>query len=812
MSSRRKKLLVALATALVAVGCVLGWIYAVPFPEETLAPESLTSTVLVDRQSRPLQEVLNGLEGRSRWLPLASISPNLIDATIHAEDRRFRDHLGVDGFAIARSITYNLQRQKLWTGASTITQQTVKLVMYRDAERTVTRKLMEAVWALRLEQARDKDAILEQYLNRVPYGNQLFGAEAAARMYFDKPASSLSIAEAAFLAGLPQAPSTYNPYRHFERAKARQELILDLMLERGALTPDAHARARVEPIHLRERRTHRRAAHFAAHIIGGLPSGGPLPPTVETTLDLELQEQVEGVVNAHLRRIESRNVSQGAAVVLNTRTGEVLAWVGSRDYDDAAREGANDGVIALRQPGSTLKPFVYGLYLESGGTAADMIADLPIQFPTSDGVYVPHNFDQKTHGPVSVRHALGSSLNIPAVTVAAEVGPERLLDRLHEAGLATLDQPADYYGLGLALGDGEVRLIDLATAYAALGRGGRWRPHQTLRGPSPLIAPSQPERRIFDDVVVATLLDILSDDTARSVGYGQNGPLQLPFRVAAKTGTSTNFRDSWAVGVTPEYTVAVWVGNFDGEPMNRVAGATGAAPILRQVFQTLYPRAAGPADVPWFRPPRGMTRQKVCTLSGQPATEHCRHTRTELFAPGRNGASAPPSIGATHGPGPDTCQLHVPVRVDVRNDLRAGSACPPDLTRTTVFHNLPPAWRAWAHDEGLEEPPTAWSPLCPPTPDDLRALDAALPPLTIAIAHPLDGDTFVIEPDSPDGEQRLTLRVHTTATDPLTWFVDGRPIAHVEPPYLATWPLERGEHRIGVGREGLEREVGIEVR
>ncbi len=806
---------ILLALTLLLLG-LLGWIVAVPFPEEALAPELLTSTTLTDRRGGPLREVLNGLEGRSRWLKLEEIDPDLRLATIHAEDQRFEEHPGVDPIAIGRSVVYNVRRGEVFTGASTITQQTVKLVLYRDQPRTLGRKLMEAVWALRLERARSKDAILESYLNRVPYGNQRFGAEAAARLYFGKPASSLSLAEAAFLAGLPQSPSAYNPYRSLEKAQRRQRWLLDLMLERGAITADQHQRAVAEPLLLRRADAPLAAPHFTEHVLRGLDPSQPLPATIPTTLDPALQRDVEGIVEAHLRRIEDRGAQQGAVVVLDVRTGDVRAWVGSRGYDDAAREGANDGVLALRQPGSTLKPFVYGLYLQRGGTAADMFADLPSHFTVEEGVYIPKNYDQRFHGPVSLRHALGSSLNVPAVAAAVEVGPAAVVDVLHRAGITTLQRdPADY-GPGIALGNGEVRLLDLTAAYGALARGGRPLAPR-LRLDQPAAPRDLPP--IFSPEVVATLLDILGDDTARSVGYGQHGPLDMPLPVSAKTGTSTNFRDSWAVGVSPDYAVGVWVGSFDGRPMTRVAGGAGAAPILRHVFQALYPQAANPGDVRGFRIPSGMHRQTVCALSGLPAHPGCPHTRSELLPLDRRGASSAPGIGGHRAAGPDTCWMHALLAVHPDDGLRAPAGCPGATPR--AFTRVPPAWAAWAQEEGLQPPPDAFSPRCPPpAPDDLRALDAerealaaALPGLTPRLTHPLSGDRFALDFSQPPAHQRLALRAEAPEGVTLTFFVDGAPIGRAAAPWVVTWQLQPGAHTLGVGRgDAPEDEVQIEVK
>ncbi len=592
--------LVAVSSGLVLVASF--WVVAIPFPVDLLAKEPLTSTRIVDRHGGLLREVLSSSETRGRWVALADISPHLRLATIHAEDKRFFVHPGIDFPSIVRSIWIDLTTGEARTGASTITQQTVKLTVQRGEPRTIATKSMELVWAWRLELSLSKDEILEQYLNRIPYGNQLIGAEAASWMYFGKPASVLSLAESAYLAGLPSSPSRLNPYRFAERAKARQRWLLDLMHEREVIDTLTWRTARDEPLALKPRKTTLEAPHLTARIASEVASLPPeaRPPIVSTTLDAELQNRVASVLATHrpaADRETHHQPLQAAAIVLDTRTSDVLAWVGSRDFFDRSSLGENDGVAALRQPGSALKPFIYGTFLEHGGTPETLLDDSPREFSTSTGPYRPENFDRAFRGPVSVRTALASSLNVPAVDVLERLGVAPMTLRLRAFGLTTLVRPPEHYGLGLALGNAEVHLFELAGAYATLGRLGlhvpvRWRADK---------ARPEPTRALSEAAALSTL-DMLADDRARGVGFGLAGPFELPYRVAAKTGTSSDFRDNWAFAVTPLHTVGVWVGHFDGAPMGGSPGRNGAAPITRQILQALYPGAARRGDVPWFGP------------------------------------------------------------------------------------------------------------------------------------------------------------------------------------------------------------------
>lgn len=599
--SQRLLWLMGVCAALV-LGLAL-WVAAVPFPLGVLEHPTHTSTLIVDRNGRLLREVLSVDETRGRWVTLDEVADMLELATIHAEDRRFADHAGIDFLAIARSLWIDLSTGEARTGASTISQQLVKLTVQRGEPRTLSTKLMEIIWAWRLELAVDKTRILEEYLNRIPYGNQLVGIEAASRGYFDKPASALSLAEAAYLAGLPSAPSRHNPYRFPERAKARQRWLLELMLEREAIDRLSFEAALAEPIAIKPRGGPHLAPHLTSQITSTIKTmpQSERPALVETTLDPALQRAIEEVVQRHQpdpTRAARPQALQAAVLILDTQTSEVLAWVGSRDFRDHASLGENDGITAKRQPGSALKPFVYGLWLDRGGKPDELLDDSPRSFATPTGPYRPENYDRLFRGPVSARTALGSSLNIPAVDVLERVGVPSMIEHLALLGLR-FDHAPEHYGLGLALGNAEVRLVDLAGAYATLGRLGTHRPVTWTR------AKTSATERVLSARSAYTILDMLADDRARGVGFGLAGPFDLPYRVAAKTGTSSDFKDNWAFAVTPRHTVGVWVGHFEGTPMGQSPGRFGAAPLAREVLHTLYPRASRRGDVPWFDPPVG---------------------------------------------------------------------------------------------------------------------------------------------------------------------------------------------------------------
>ena len=462
-------------------------------------------------------------------------------------------------------------------------------------------------------------------------GNLNIGLAAAADYYFGKPVADLSVAEAALLAGLPRNPRRLNPHLALEKAQQRQAVVLHRMEENGWLEARDAAQARSEPLRLQTPRRQFRAPHFTGLVLQETPEING--PELRTTLDLPLNEQVERILRERLAQLREHNVHDGAAVVIENATGNVLALVGSADYF-ASGTGQVNGAWAKRSAGSTLKPFTYLLALEHGATAATMIADVRTSFPARDGFYRPENYNRRCYGPVSYRTALASSLNIPAVKVLlAAGGPEALQERLRTVGLTTLNHPPEVYGLGLTLGNCEARLLELTNAYASLARLGQFRPWRVLQdAPTFSRSYSKPE-------LVWQIADILSDNAARTLSFGINSALRHDYPVACKTGTSTDFRDNWTIGFTPEFSVGVWVGNFDGAPMHEVSGVTGAGPILHGIFDHLH----ATRGTSWYRTPPQIVERKVHPLTGKLLAENDPRGVREKFTSGNLPAPEAPS-------------------------------------------------------------------------------------------------------------------------------------------------------------------------
>ncbi|MBC8324630.1 MAG: penicillin-binding protein 1C [Verrucomicrobia subdivision 3 bacterium] len=591
-------------------GCVwlVGWmglqavVTLMPLPTAMGVPP-VFSPQATDRNGEPLRLLLTSDERFFQPVALEDCAPVFLQATLAAEDKRFWRHAGVDWFGTVRAVKEIAVHRRVMSGASTITQQLIKNAEPRP--RTVRTKIFENLQALKLERSWSKSEILTAYLNRIDYGNLCRGAGTAAWFYFGKPLADVSPAEAAFLAALPNGPTRLNPHRHFNRAKRRQLIILGRMRRLGWLDVAAHHRACAEPIALnRDGR-----AFAAAHFVDWVSQQREVKANVQTTLDLPLNQFVHRTLVERLNRLAQRDVSNGAVVVIENATGNVLAWVGSRDYFEA-ESGQVNGAWARRSAGSTFKPFTYLLALESGMSPATVIADVRTDFATSTGVFSPQNFNRQFHGPMRLRVALANSLNVSAVKVLeAAGGAEALHQRLRECGLSTLEAEANHYGLGLTIGNAEARLLELTNAYATLARLGI---HRSLRV---LANDPQSSQRIFDSRHTWLITDMLSDNAARARAFGWESALAFEFPVACKTGTSSDFRDNWAMGYTPEFTVGVWVGNFDGAPMRNVSGVTGAAPVMHAVMEHLRERF-GTSD---FARPNGLVRAQVNPITGRRA-------------------------------------------------------------------------------------------------------------------------------------------------------------------------------------------------
>lgn len=774
----RLALLLALSALLLPWAGLIVAACCLPLPSALSGVPQRSTLLVLDRDGRLLREVQLGGRPTENRVELSELSPWLVPALTAAEDARFFEHPGVDPLSVARALAQFVLERRVVSGASTLTQQLARNVEHRP--RTLTGKLREMALALRIEASLSKAQILEEYLSRVEFGPGLIGIDAASRHYFRKPARALDLSEAAALVSLPRGPSLYDPRRRPQLLERRRLRVLSRMAEQGLLTPAQLSRAELTPIRIAEPLSSRGAEHLS-FALAARYGAGPDTPTrwLRTTLSSELQREAEQLAKDALPTLARHGGDALSLVVLDNPSGDVLAYVGSPGYFDAERLGANDGVVAKRQPGSALKPFVYAAALEQlGYGAATLVPDLPRDFRMPGGSFAPRNYDHRFRGPVLLRQALASSLNLPALAVAEQLGPGRLLRALHDFGFASLHRPAEHYGVGLALGDGEVTLLETVTAYAALARGGQLLPARLVReSSSGPVMPAAPKRVVHGDVA-ALITDMLSDDAARASGFGRDSVLNLPFAVAAKTGTSKGFRDNWAIGYTREVTIGVWVGNFDGTPLREASGITVAGPV----FQDLM-RAAMRGRTPAALVERAaLVDAEVCTLSGKRPGEACRHRRRESFVRGREPK--------------ESCDMHVLAHVDAAGREQA-ARCGGE---PRVLERYPVEYLAWAQRAGRPLAGANVSATCPPEQSD------AAPP---RITSPHDGQTFAIDPDGPSRQEILLSA--SAAAPTVRFIVDGRPSAQLRAPFRLPWTLSPGEHLVIVEADG-QRSAAVTFR
>lgn len=578
------------------------------------------STKIYDRNGILLYETLNPEQGKTTEIPLSQIPKNLVKATIAAEDSSFYENSGIDIGGILRAIFLNVKEGRIVSGGSTITQQLARNVIGVNKERTFFQKIKESLLALRVTKVFSKDEILEMYFNKVYYGNLNYGAAAASRGYFGREVSGLDLAECAFLAGLPQAPNRYDPFKNSEDALKRKNYVLSLMREKGFISKEEMADAQNEELSFEQNLTVVRAPHFVQYVIEELDnrfgenyvSAGL---EVKTTLDYNLQQKIQEIAERNLNLLAGRNVTNAAVVVLDPKTSEIVAMLGSIDYFNKEIDGQVNVALSQRQPGSAMKPITYAVAFEKGWNAATLILDSPVRFFTAEGTpYLPKNYDYEYHGLVTVREALANSYNIPAVKTIDFTGVESVLEKAREMGLQTLTKSADHYGLALTLGDAEVRLLDLTSVYMVFANYGLKKNPSAISeiksADSKIIYEKKPDagERMLPENISFMVTDILSDNGARIPEFGLNNVLELDREAAVKTGTTRNFRDNWTFGYTQDYVVGVWVGNSDNSAMHRITGIYGAGPIWHDIMQEIHRGK----EKKKFRVPSGVMKKEFC--------------------------------------------------------------------------------------------------------------------------------------------------------------------------------------------------------
>jgi len=613
---------VSFAVLLIGIVYVFWILKDIPDPRKLGEIKAAESTKIYDRTGTNLLYEFGQVH--RTWVGLDQISPYLRNATVAIEDKDFYKHGGISVTGIMRALLADL-RGKATQGGSSITQQLVK-IQFLTPEKTLTRKIREAVLALQVDRQLTKEQILENYLNIIPYGANASGAEAAAQAFFGTSAKDLTLPQAAILAALPNAPSLFSPYgSHVDRLYARQRAILDAMAKQGYITKEEAEAAKEVKITFRKRADRIVAPHFVFYVREQLEKeyGDTVLESglkITTTLDLNMQRAAEDAVAKQAPKNAKRNAKNAAFVALNPKNGDVLSMVGSVDYFDTDNDGNVNVAIRPRSPGSSFKPIVYTQLLREGYTAETVFNDVPIDFGTPSKPYRPLNYNKTFSGPVTMRQALAQSLNVPAVQALYLAGMKDTLALARDMGFTSLTDP-DRFGLSLVLGGGEVRLIDLVSAYSIFATEGLRHPVRSIlkvEDPSKRvlydITRDQPqENRVLDAEIARGITDILSDNGARAPVFGTGSPLQLGARpVAAKTGTAQEYRDGWTIGFTPSLVAGVWVGNNNNTPMQAESGVEAAAPIWNSFMRTVLNNT----PIEYFTKPKPSNLDKV-VLNGK---------------------------------------------------------------------------------------------------------------------------------------------------------------------------------------------------
>lgn len=722
---------IAVGSAIAGAAALYLRLGSVPDAVLTVA-DTQPSVMVFDRHGERLYEARSDRGTRGTWLPPSHLPPIVVAATLAAEDHRFHTHLGVDPIAIGRAVWRNVREWRVAEGGSTITQQVVALAEARGGRapsRSWFGKLREAVLALRLEHRLSKDEILARYLAFAPYGNQVEGIARASTYYFGIPAADLTPAQAAYLAALPQQPGRFNPRRDVARAQPRQHRILHRMAEEGLIDAATLQVALAEQILIGVDPPESIAPHWVRRALDQARDTGET--TVRTSLDAGLQRTVLGILRAQRPLLDTHHAQQVSVVVLDNSTREWRAWVTDGSDIDAA--------MTPRQPGSALKPFTYAAAFERGAHPGVVLADIPSTFPTAEPgiLYTPRNYDGRFRGPLRARVALAGSENVPAVALASDLGVPVVADLLRRAGITTLTKNAAHYGVGLTLGNAEVRLDELVSAYANF---------VYKKTTSEVVS----ERTAF------WIADILSDPYARRYIFGEGSSLDFPFVVATKTGTSQAYHDNWTIGFTRDVTVGVWVGNLDRTPLRYSSGVTGAGPIFHDVMLAAVEDARGAVPLfdttPIHDVPEGLAEVTLCAESGMTAGAACPARVREFL----------PTPHTSHD-----CSWH-----------HAS-----DRGVVTVY---PEIYRAWAQSQtGTAGPASA----------TVAGAPAGHKTTTLAIVSPPSGATYLLDPTLRADYQSLPLKAQG-AIGRIEWSLNGQSLGATLGETPITWPLVRGTHTI----------------
>lgn len=604
------------------------------------------TTKIYDKNGTLLYEFSHNFVKSNIPVRLENISDYLQDVAVVTEDSSFWSNYGFDARAILRAIFFNTIGGREVSGASTITQQLVRTVVFIDQPgslKSYIKKIREIITAVRLNLFSNKKSILQDYLNFVYFGNGFYGVESASKGYYGKSASVLSLAESAFLIGIISSPEKYNPHTHYEEAKKRQEYILNLMLVKNKISKEQFNTAKDESVAILKNDSSIRAPHFVNYVKNKFDKLGiksKSGASIYTTLDYSEYEKAREIATFWVNMLGSEhNLSNASLIMLDNKSGAVRVMLGGVNYFDSKNSGEVNMAEARRQPGSAIKPITYAVSFEEGYTPATPLDDIKKVYPTKSGEgYSPRDYDNKFRGVVLVREALASSLNIPAVEMLSRIGLPKFISTARNFGITTFDR-ADKYDLAITLGGGEVTLLELSNAYATFAREGEFMPTYSIESilddNGKVLFKHRPQKSILaftknNKQISYLISDILSDPRARMISFGEKNPLVLSHKAAVKTGTTTDWHDIWTIGYTPDFTVGVWVGNNNNAPMKKISGVLGAAPIWSQFFEEVL---KGIPNKEFIRP-KGIISKWICKDTGLLYNDSCPQKLNEIFIQG----------------------------------------------------------------------------------------------------------------------------------------------------------------------------------
>ncbi|MEZ4742828.1 MAG: penicillin-binding protein 1C [Bdellovibrionota bacterium] len=777
MESRRQhrlsllsKLTFSLFVVLIILGGAVYPLWNIPsnLPEVS----TLMSQVLLDRHGLPIQIPLNEREERALSIKLDEIPMWVQKAFILSEDKRFFDHFGVDIVAIFRAAFQSIKHFHIVSGASTISMQLTRIYWPKLSKPRF--KIAQIVQALRLERFYSKSELLMYYFNVVPFGYQVVGLKQACLYFFNKSCDRLSLAEGATLAVLPRNPNFY--LRNQNALLLARNRILKKIISHLRVDKISASQAFKEPIQFNHGAITTTAYHFSQKVLKEHKASSST--IIKTTLDLYLQKKIQSFLKEDIQK-HPKLGDDGAILVVDNKSGDVLVYIGSPGYF-LSGHGMLDAIQTFRSPGSTLKPFVYAYALERGWTLSSIVPDVPIKFKVENGIFSPNNYGGNFSGPQQLRYALANSKNVPVLYLTAKLGEASVLSFLRHVGFESLIQSSEHYGVGVSLGNGEVSLWELVQAYSGIARGGILKPLKLLDESF-----RSEEKRIISKEVAYLIADVLSDPQARAEEFGRNGALEFDFKVAAKTGTSSDYRDHWTIGFTSEYTVGVWKGNADGSPFkSKVSASFGTGPLFKQIMLLLHSKNLPIRSLT----PESIEKKRVCSLSGKLAGRNCPSTRLEYFQ----------EENVPH----HACSYHREIAVE---------SCGGE-TKLIKYTNFPEEYAAWAQANHL------------PTLQVQLAVECGWNHERIAtfqekdqfpkIVEPVSGTILAIDPTIPREHQKLRIQfAHTIAKEDIMLLVNGKPFKKLRGRSFIDWPLSKGRFnfQIQVGQDVLSENTKINV-